>query len=284
MKSPLFASNTAIALALEEVKTYLNGHKAADTYKSCRQKFVILLTDGGDTKYCDGNGDGNQPDQYKRRRASVLRAKELADAGYKVFVIGLSSALEPLLIKTLNWMAYYGGTDNPLVANSGNGASLNTGYFAADPCMTEPDSRLTGQCDGFSNQCFVTLNDPGYINQPLDGYAFFSSSSEELEAALRQAINTIQHQSYAFSQSSVASSRVADENFIYEASFQPNLADSVLDGAPGEVPDQRRRQRRRDGSEKRRHAAAAQGRGNAIDLDVQGRLPRRLQHDQYRAC
>ena len=226
----LFASNTAIALALEEVKTYLNGHKAADTYKSCRQKFVILLTDGGDTKYCDGNGDGNQPDQYKRRRASVLRARELADAGYKVFVIGLSSALEAQLIKTLNWMAYYGGTDNPLVANSGNGASLNTGYFTADPCMTEPDSRLIGQCDGFSNQCFVTLNDPGYINQPLGGYAFFSSSSEELEAALRQAINTIQHQSYAFSQSSVASSRVADENFIYEASFQPNLADSFWMG------------------------------------------------------
>ncbi len=89
---------------------------------------------------------------------------------------------------------------------------------------------MTGQCDGFSNQCFVTLNDPGYINQPLGGYAFFSSSSEELEAALRQAINTIQHQSYAFSQSSVASSRVADENFIYEASFQPNLADSYWMG------------------------------------------------------
>ena len=221
----LFASNTAIALALETVKQYLIDHKAADTYKNCRQKFVILVTDGGDTKYCDGNGEGNQIDQYKRRRASVLRAKELADAGYKVFVIGLSSALEAQLIKTLNWMAYFGGTDNPLTANSGNGASLVTSYFAADPCMTEPDSRLIGQCDGFSNQCFVTLNDPGYINQPLGGYAFFSSSSEELEAALRSAINTIQHQSYAFSQSSVASSRVADENFIYEASFQPNNLD-----------------------------------------------------------
>ena len=225
-----FASNTAIALALETVKQYLIDHKAADTYKNCRQKFVILVTDGGDTKYCDGNGDGNQADQYKRRRASVLRAKELADAGYKVFVIGLSSALEAQLIKTLNWMAYFGGTDNPLTANSGNGASLLTSYFAADPCMTEPVTRMTGTCDGSSNQCFVTLYDPGYINQPLAGYAFFSSSSAELEAALRSAINTIQHQSYAFSQSSVASSRVADENFIYEASFQPNLADSYWMG------------------------------------------------------
>jgi hypothetical protein len=228
-----FASNTAIALALEEVKTYLNDHKAADTYRSCRQKFVILVTDGGDTKYCDGNGDGNMKDMYKRRRASVLRAKELADAGYKLFVIGLSGSLEPLLKRTMNWMAYHGGTDNPLVANTGNGGSLVTSYFAADPCMTEPDTKLQpipssngwpSGCNG-DGLCGATLNDPGYINQPLEGYAFFSASSTELEEALRQAINTIQHQSYAFSQSSVASSRVADENFIYEASFQPNLAD-----------------------------------------------------------
>jgi hypothetical protein len=226
-----FASNTAIALALEQVKTYLNDNKAADTYRNCRQKFVILVTDGGDTKYCDGNGDGNQKDQYKRRRASVLRAKELADAGYKVFVIGVSASLEPLLKRTLNWMAYHGGTDNPLVANSGNAASLVTSYFAADPCMTEPDTRLLaipssyGWPSGCNDDglCGATLNDPGYTNQPLEGYAFFSASSTELEEALRQAINTIQNQSYAFSQSSVASSRVADENFVYEASFQPNF-------------------------------------------------------------
>jgi hypothetical protein len=228
-----FASNTAIALVLEQVKAYLNDHKAADTYKNCRQKFVILVTDGGDTKYCDGNGSGDLKDMYKRRRASVLRAKELADAGYKVFVIGLSGSLEPLLKRTMNWMAYYGGTDNPLVTNTGNPATLNVSYFAADPCMTEPDTRLqpipssNGWPSGCNDDgyCGATLNDPGYTNNPLEGYAFFSASSTELEAALRQVINTIQHQSYAFSQSSVASSRVTDENFVYEASFQPNNAD-----------------------------------------------------------
>ncbi len=133
----IYSSNTAIALALEEVKTYLNDHKAADTYKNCRQKFVILVTDGGDTKYCDGNGDGNQADQYKRRRASVLRAKDLADAGYKVFVIGLAQSVYPFLLKTMNWMAYHGGTDNPLVANTGNTGSLLVSYFSSDPCMDD---------------------------------------------------------------------------------------------------------------------------------------------------
>ena len=221
----IYSSNTAIALALEEVKTYLNDHKAADTYKNCRQKFVILVTDGGDTKYCDGNGDGNQADQYKRRRASVLRAKDLADAGYKVFVIGLAQSVYPFLLKTMNWMAYHGGTDNPLVANTGNTGSLLVSYFSPDPCMDDT-IRLTGDCGGFSPFCYVTTADPGYINNPLDGYAFLPNNASELETSLRQAIDIIQHQSYSFSQSSIASSRVADENFIYEASFQPNFFSS----------------------------------------------------------
>jgi len=219
----IYSSNTAIALALETVKSYLDGHKAADAYRNCRQKFVILVTDGGDTKYCGGNGDGNQPDQYKRRRASVLRAKDLADAGYKVFVIGLAQSPYPFLLKTLNWMAYHGGTDNPLIANTGNPASLVVSYFSPDPCAVDDSSRLTGDCGGFSPYCYVTLNDPGYVNQPLDGYAFLPNNASELEASLRAAIDTIQHQSYSFSQSSIASSRVADENFIYEASFQPSF-------------------------------------------------------------
>jgi len=221
----IYSSNTAIALALETVKQYLTDHKAADTYRNCRQKFVILVTDGGDTKYCDGNGDGNQADQYKRRRASVLRAKDMADAGYKVFVIGLAQSPYPFLLKTLNWMAYHGGTDNPLVTNSGNPATLTVSYFSPDPCAVDDTIRLTGDCGGMSPYCYVTINDPGYINQPLDGYAFLPNSASELEASLRSAIYTIQHQSYSFSQSSIASSRVADENFIYEASFQPSTAD-----------------------------------------------------------
>ena len=50
--------------------------------------------------------------------AVLARTKALADAGYRVFVIGMAGlgpANMPLYLKrTLNWMAYYGGTDNPL--------------------------------------------------------------------------------------------------------------------------------------------------------------------------
>jgi len=42
---------TPLVTGLTAVKTYLDAHKAADVYKSCRQKFVILVSDGADTMY-----------------------------------------------------------------------------------------------------------------------------------------------------------------------------------------------------------------------------------------
>ena len=62
-------------------------------------------------------------------------------------------------------MAYHGGTDNPLVANTGNPASLNIAYFSADPCMTEPD-------DGVSDRQFESTRDCGG-----DGARFAASRS-----------------------------------------------------------------------------------------------------------
>jgi len=205
---------TPLVSGLQGVKTYLDAHKAADTYRSCRQKFVILVTDGADTMYCGGAGYDTQSDQYKRRRESVLAAKALADAGYKIFVIGMGSNMPDYLKNTLNWMAYYGGTDNPLVENSGDETAFDTSAITS--CGS---SSTTGNCDGNHDTCFATSNDPGTL--PLSGYAFLANNSDELEAAFRQAISVIREATYSFSQASVASSRLIDENFIYEAAFQP---------------------------------------------------------------
>ena len=54
---------------------------------------------------------------YKRRMATVQKAKELNAAGIQVFVIGFGGNLPDQLKKTLNWAAKYGGTDNPLETN-----------------------------------------------------------------------------------------------------------------------------------------------------------------------
>jgi Tfp pilus tip-associated adhesin PilY1 len=205
---------TPLVTALSSVKTYLDTNKAADTYKSCRQKFVILISDGADTMSCSGEGNDTQSDQYKRRRASVLAAKALADAGYKVFVIGMGSNMPDHLQNTLNWMAYYGGTDNPLVSNSGSTSGFD--FSTVTSCGS---SSTTGTCNGTSDQCFAASNDPG--TAALSGYAFVANNSAELEAALQQAISYIREATYSFTQSSVASSRLIDENYLYEASFQP---------------------------------------------------------------
>jgi type IV pilus assembly protein PilY1 len=205
---------TPLNFGLSEVKQYLNDHKATDAAKNCRQKFVILLSDGVDTYSCSGTGTETQADMYKRRRLSVLRAKQLADAGYRVFVMGFGSNMPDSLKNTLNWMAYYGGTDNPLAPNIGDTS-------AYDPTLNAECevSATSGTCDGTSSNCVAQSNDPGKI--PLSGYAFISGKSSELVTAFKQAIEFIREANYSFSTASVSSSRSLDENYIYEASFQP---------------------------------------------------------------
>jgi hypothetical protein len=214
MSSSNVSGATPLVLALSGVKSYLDTHKTTDSYQSCRQKFVILISDGADTVSCSGAGYDTQADQYKRRRDSVLAAKALADAGYKVFVIGMGSSMPETLKNTLNWMAYWGGTDNPLIPNAGSTSGFDPA--AVSSCGS---SSTTGTCDGTSDLCFAVSNDPG--TSALSGYAFLANNAAELEAAFRQAINHIREATYSFTQSSVASSRLIDENYLYEATFQP---------------------------------------------------------------
>ena len=149
---------------MEAVKPYLDDHKKTDSYKNCRTKFVILVTDGQDTLYCGGTGSGNQSDQYKRRRASVAKVKALRDAGYKVFVIGLGDKMPDFLQNTLNWMAYYGGTENPNAGKKGSPSALNIGAITADPCA---GSATTGSCSGTSaTSASPHRTTPGRSNSP----------------------------------------------------------------------------------------------------------------------
>ncbi len=201
---------TPLVTALSEAKLYLDFHKSQDSAAACRQKFVILITDGGDTFSCSGNGLENQEDQYKRRREMVAKAKALADAGYKLFVVGLGANMPYWLRNTLNWTAYYGGTDNPLVANSG----ATSAYI--------PSSVTTCQDSTYSNDgihYYADSNDPG--ENALSGYAFIGISAPALTTALNQAMDMIREATYSFSLASVSSQRTQDENHLYEASFQP---------------------------------------------------------------
>lgn len=193
-------SGTPLVASLNEARLYLNAHKAGDSAAECRPKFVILISDGADTYSCSGNGSEDQADQDRRRRESVAKAKALADAGYKVFVVGFGDKMPEELKHTLNWMAYFGGTDNPNQANTGSTA----GYNPAAATACGPTS---------------ATNDPGTAS--LSGYAFLAADADQLASALKTAINIIRQASYSFSQASVQSVRVSDENHLYEGSFEP---------------------------------------------------------------
>jgi Tfp pilus tip-associated adhesin PilY1 len=250
------SGGTPIASALKEARMYFNDHKAADASRNCRQKFVILITDGSDTFSCNADGSECSGHRYKNRREVVARANALRDSGYMVFVIGFGTAMPPYLRNTLNWMAYYGGTDDPHTANTGSTTAYNivTGCDAvANPtacCQLNESacypsgvtncaadgSAVTATCydavkpypttSGNSTAAYrASSNDPGYLD--LSGYAFIAADADELVTAVKAAINIVREATYSFSQSSIQSSRTVDENFIYEGSFQPITGDPV---------------------------------------------------------
>ncbi|HOI75130.1 MAG TPA: PilC/PilY family type IV pilus protein [Syntrophales bacterium] len=222
---------TPLAGALTEAKSYLDYHKNTDSAALCRSKFAILITDGADTFACSGNGQENQVDQYKRRRAFVEKARALSAAGYRTFVIGFGAAMPHFLKNTLNWAAYLGGTDNPQATNTGNPTAYTevTSPCTAVTVTSGSQCLATADYNAANSICYHTLtgeeghyyspNDPGELS--LSGYAFIASNPAELSSALKAAFTIIREATYSFSQASVQSTRTQDENFIYEGSFQP---------------------------------------------------------------
>jgi Tfp pilus tip-associated adhesin PilY1 len=207
VQSELAIGGTPLVGALGEAKLYLDDNTAADSDRKCRSKSVILISDGMDTFSCSGDGSDYQYDMYKRRKAVVYQAKALADAGYKVFVVGFGANMPLSFQYTLNWMAYFGKTDNPNVENSGDTSAITP----------------------TSNSCVeVSTNDPG--NAPLTGYAFLAANANELNAALKAAITLIQEAAYSFSSPSVAATRAIDENYLYEPVFFPKSNDPFWRG------------------------------------------------------
>ena len=125
-------------------------------------------------------------------------AKKLWEADIQLFVIGLYGENLPRLGNTLNWMAYYGNTDNP-DPNSGD-----VGAFVPpeDPCVYS---------DGDP--------DPGEI--PRHGDAFLATDAAKLNYALKKIKDYILQAKYSFTTPSVTASRTEGENFLYQASFTP---------------------------------------------------------------
>ena len=206
------SGGTHLAYSLKEARSYLDYHKSSDNAKACRKKFVILISDGEDTLVCNGNGSENQSDQYRRRRETIAMAKALGDAGYKVFVVGFGADLPQKLRNTLNWAAYYGGTDNQSESNS------ITGTYAIPSGQLYP-AGITS--------CSKDKYDPG--DQNISGYAYFAEDPSQLEQTLmeiRDYILNLLAESTSYVAPVVPISQMESTesmNRIYLAMFKPTL-------------------------------------------------------------
>ena len=210
------SGGTHLAYSLKEAKLYLDVHKSGDNAKACRKKFVILISDGEDTKACSGDGSESQSDQYKRRRETIARARELSNAGYKVFVVGFGAPLSLALRNTLNWAAYYGGTNNADVQDS------ITGTYLIPPGQLYPTTNpATTACSNNSTP------NPG--NQGISGYAYFAENPAQLEQTLVDIKNYILNllaESTSYVAPVVPISQMesfSSMNRMYLAMFKPTL-------------------------------------------------------------
>lgn len=198
---------TPLAASLVEAKTYfMRDVNPNDSAIKCRQKFIILITDGADTWSCKGDGSRTTP---QMRMLTVQRAMELNKAGIKVFVVGLGGNLPLVQQRTLNWAARYGGTYNP------------SGPYSGDPAAYDVRTYLPskGDLDACSSTSDSVALDPA--SYELSGFAFLAPDAAELSKSLKTILNYISEHSYSFSSPAVAASRISDNNHVYLSSFKP---------------------------------------------------------------
>lgn len=178
---------TPLAAALNEANYYFAYTQTLDNDASCRQKFVILITDGADTYACSGNGQDTQTDQYKRRRETVAQARALGNAGYYVFVVGFGANMPNIQTYTLNWAAFYGNTKNKDQTQS-HTQTYSIPYGQIYPtniasCQTSPTTT-----DSQGNIIASNTDSQGNIIDPgadaISGYAFIAQNESQLDDAI----------------------------------------------------------------------------------------------------
>jgi Tfp pilus tip-associated adhesin PilY1 len=210
---------TPLGATLVEAKKYIKDYvNPKDTAIACRLKYIIFVTDGSDTVGCHGDCSENAADMWKRRMLTVQRAKEVHDAGTHVFAVGFGGNMPDHLKKTLNWVARYGGTDNPLEDNSSDPIPYYNiqNYIPKDANGNDLEACLT--------EASAAEADPA--NYALSGYAFLATTADQLSQALKTILKFVRSQPYYITAPSIPSVRLSEkegeDNVVYISSFVPN--------------------------------------------------------------
>ena len=217
---------TPLAAALNEALNYFNYTKSNDADAACRQKFVILITDGADTYACSGNGQETQSTQYKRRRETVAQARALANAGYYVFTIGFGANMPYYQQNTLNWAAYYGKTYNTEQAQSITSMyTIPFGQLYPAGIPTPQQCQTSAYSQAGDGHYYANSYDPGELG--ISGYAFIAQNSSQLNDAILKIRNFIitliaQSTSYVAPVVPISQFQQTDsENRMYLGMFKP---------------------------------------------------------------
>lgn len=200
VNSKTVSGYTPNGTALMEALSYFQTAPAVisagiDPVRHCRRPYVIIVTDGMDTKTCVAGSENVQ-----NRRAMVFAARQLRNMpmpsywgdpatwqGVPVYVVGVGN-LPTQDQSVLSWTAYYGGTDNPSVTN---GPALVDAYTSGSgsgsggtvtPAVGAPAALCSSGTDPETNA--------------LTGYAFIATSAAGLTTALKTAIAQIKSGSY----------------------------------------------------------------------------------------
>jgi hypothetical protein len=202
------AGATPLALALESVKTKMDSLKTADTYQNCRQRFVILLSDGADRSTAVRR-QRHGPHLYKAQLASGGPGQGPGRRRLQLFVVGFGSNLphreEHPELDGLLW-----GTTTRCHEQLRQDGPRRLA-FGADPCA---DASTTGTCDDSSTQC-SHVHDPG--NTPLKRLSPHRRMPRNSRRACGDAINYIRGRPTTPSRSRrCASSRIGRREYLYE--------------------------------------------------------------------
>lgn len=107
--------------------------------------------------------------------------------------------------------------------------TLGTGANAADYTFNIKTYVLgMGLTDASKAQVDLMASHGGTAT--ADGHAYYADKPSDLTNALNVIFSDIVEKSFSFSTASVSSSRLADENYIYEASFEPTSTDPFWKG------------------------------------------------------
>jgi len=210
INSSAASGGTPAAATAWDALSYVVGRRNLDPLRGCRPYFIIMVTDGGSNSdgYCANDvyyGD----DSYKSGRYSEMNVSWTSRTQYGIpmYWVGMGSAMPQSLRNTLNWAAFFGGTDDPTVANVGD-TSICT-------------KRLLGSVP----DCTWLGNNPGDVpGSNLSGYAFIGNNGANMAKALKTIFKQIQQsggQTFAMSTLPANFSKGA---MYYWSSFEPKPA------------------------------------------------------------